>query len=67
MYLTSHPVSLSPPPQVVECLPSQWLVGLKGQHTLPQLEPFCRYLTHLASSLYRTSLGGSDVDRRAAK
>ncbi|XP_067113629.1 PAX3- and PAX7-binding protein 1 isoform X1 [Osmerus mordax] len=53
--------------KVVECLPAQWLVGLKGQHTLPQLEPFCRYLTHLASSLYRTSLGGSDVDRRAAK
>lgn len=53
--------------KVVECFPSQWLVGLKGQQTLPQLEPFCRYLTHLASALYRSSLGGSDLDRRNAK
>ncbi|XP_068456764.1 PAX3- and PAX7-binding protein 1 isoform X2 [Clinocottus analis] len=53
--------------KVVECLPLQWFSGLKGQHTLPQLEPFCRYLTHLAKSLYRSSLGGSDVDRRTAK
>ncbi|KAL6098652.1 paxbp1 [Pungitius sinensis] len=53
--------------KVVECLPVQWFSGLKGQHTLPQLEPFCRYLTHLASSLYRGSLGGSDVERRTAK
>uniref|UniRef100_A0A8C2XLX8 PAX3 and PAX7 binding protein 1 n=1 Tax=Cyclopterus lumpus TaxID=8103 RepID=A0A8C2XLX8_CYCLU len=53
--------------KVVECLPVQWFSGLKGQHTLPQLEPFCRYLTHMANSLYRSSLGGSDVDRRTAK
>uniref|UniRef100_A0A8C2XRW1 PAX3 and PAX7 binding protein 1 n=1 Tax=Cyclopterus lumpus TaxID=8103 RepID=A0A8C2XRW1_CYCLU len=52
--------------KVVECLPVQWFSGLKGQHTLPQLEPFCRYLTHMANSLYRSSLGGSDVDRRTA-
>ncbi|KAM3833975.1 PAX3- and PAX7-binding protein 1-like, partial [Diretmus argenteus] len=53
--------------QVVECLPAQWFSGLKGQQTLPQLEPFCRYLTHLANSMYRCSLGGSDVERRTAK
>lgn len=53
--------------KVVECLPVQWFAGLKGQQTLPQLEPFCRYLTHLASSLHRSSLGGSDVERRTAK
>ncbi|KAM4620751.1 PAX3- and PAX7-binding protein 1 [Polymixia lowei] len=53
--------------QVVECFPVQWFSGLKGQQTLPQLEPFCRYLTHLASSLYRCSLGGSDIERRATK
>lgn len=53
--------------QVAECLPSQWFSGLKGQQTLPQLEPFCRYLVHLANSLYRSSLGTSDVERRTAK
>ncbi|CAB1333317.1 unnamed protein product [Coregonus sp. 'balchen'] len=54
-------------PTIVECFPAQWFVGLKGQQTLPQLEPFCRYLTHLASALLRGSLGGSDVDKRNAK
>ncbi|XP_076606463.1 PAX3- and PAX7-binding protein 1 [Chaetodon auriga] len=53
--------------KVLECLPVQWFSGLKGQQTLPQLEPFCRYLTHLANSLYRSSLGTSDVERRNAK
>ncbi|KAK6305876.1 hypothetical protein J4Q44_G00246560 [Coregonus suidteri] len=53
--------------RIVECFPAQWFVGLKGQQTLPQLEPFCRYLTHLASALLRGSLGGSDVDKRNAK
>ncbi|XP_070700402.1 PAX3- and PAX7-binding protein 1 [Pempheris klunzingeri] len=53
--------------KVVECLPVQWFSVLKGQQTLPQLEPFCRYLTHLANTLYRSSLSGSDVERRTAK
>ncbi|XP_056140649.1 PAX3- and PAX7-binding protein 1 isoform X2 [Lampris incognitus] len=53
--------------QVVECFPMTWFSGLKGQQTLPQLEPFCRYLTHLANSLHRCSLGGNDVERRTAK
>ncbi|XP_018546800.1 PAX3- and PAX7-binding protein 1 [Lates calcarifer] len=53
--------------KVAECLPVQWFSGLKGQQTLPQLEPFCRYLTHLANSLHRGSVGGSDVERRTAK
>uniref|UniRef100_A0A3Q1H347 PAX3 and PAX7 binding protein 1 n=1 Tax=Acanthochromis polyacanthus TaxID=80966 RepID=A0A3Q1H347_9TELE len=52
---------------VVECLPAHWFSGLKGQQTLPQLEPFCRYLTHLANSMHRSSLGGSDVERRTSK
>ncbi|XP_062261808.1 PAX3- and PAX7-binding protein 1 [Platichthys flesus] len=53
--------------KVVECLPVHWFSGLKGQQTLPQLEPFCRYLTHLASSLHRGTVGLSDVERRSAK
>ncbi|XP_035480876.2 PAX3- and PAX7-binding protein 1 [Scophthalmus maximus] len=53
--------------KVVECLPVHWFSGLKGQQTLPQLEPFCRYLTHLANSLQRSTVGGSDVERRTAK
>lgn len=52
---------------MVECLPVPWFSGLKGQQTLPQLEPFCRYLAHLANSLHRGSLGVSDLERRAAK
>ncbi|XP_035998975.1 PAX3- and PAX7-binding protein 1 [Fundulus heteroclitus] len=53
--------------KVVECLPPQWFSGLKGQQTLPQLEPLCRYLTHLANTLHRSTVGASDVERRTAK
>lgn len=53
--------------KVVECLPAQWFSGLKGQQTLPQMEPLCRYLTHLANTLHRSSVGGSDIERRTAK
>lgn len=53
--------------QVVECLPAQWFSGLKGQQTLPQLEPLCRYLAHLANSLYRSGMGTCDVERRNTK
>lgn len=53
--------------QVVECFPAHWFSALKGQQTLPQLEPFCRYLAHLANSTYRSSLGTSDMERRTAK
>ncbi|KAL0182529.1 hypothetical protein M9458_021904, partial [Cirrhinus mrigala] len=49
---------------VVECFPVQWFSSLKGQQTLPQLENFCRYLKHLASSLYRSCVAGSDVEKR---
>ncbi|XP_036379986.1 PAX3- and PAX7-binding protein 1 [Megalops cyprinoides] len=52
---------------VVECFPQQWFSSLKGQQTLPQLENFCRYLKHLASTIYRVSMGGSDVERRNAR
>uniref|UniRef100_A0A8C1BWT0 PAX3 and PAX7 binding protein 1 n=1 Tax=Cyprinus carpio carpio TaxID=630221 RepID=A0A8C1BWT0_CYPCA len=50
--------------RVVECFPVQWFSILKGQQTLPQLENFCRYLKHLASSLYRSCVAGSDVEKR---
>ncbi|KAL1266657.1 hypothetical protein QQF64_002332 [Cirrhinus molitorella] len=50
--------------RVVECFPVQWFSSLKGQQTLPQLENFCRFLKHLASSLYRTCVAGSDVEKR---
>ncbi|XP_059401566.1 PAX3- and PAX7-binding protein 1-like [Carassius carassius] len=50
--------------RVVECFPVQWFSSLKGQQTLPQLENFCRYLKHLASSLYRSCVAGSDVEKR---
>ncbi|XP_041657054.1 PAX3- and PAX7-binding protein 1 [Cheilinus undulatus] len=50
--------------KVGECLPAHWFSGLKGQQTFPQLEPFCRYVTHLANSLNRSTLSGSDIDRR---
>ncbi|XP_034034245.1 PAX3- and PAX7-binding protein 1 [Thalassophryne amazonica] len=53
--------------KVAELFPAQWFAGLKGQHTLPQLEPFCRYLAHLANSLHRSTLGASDLERRTAK
>uniref|UniRef100_A0A672QVA6 GCF C-terminal domain-containing protein n=1 Tax=Sinocyclocheilus grahami TaxID=75366 RepID=A0A672QVA6_SINGR len=49
---------------VVECFPVQWFSSLKGQQTLPQLENFCRYLKHLASSLYHGCVAGSDVEKR---
>uniref|UniRef100_A0A8C5DGA0 GCF C-terminal domain-containing protein n=1 Tax=Gouania willdenowi TaxID=441366 RepID=A0A8C5DGA0_GOUWI len=53
--------------KVVECLPEHWFSGLKGQQTLPQLEPLCRYITHLANLLHRSSLGASDVGRHQVK
>ncbi|XP_017273664.1 PAX3- and PAX7-binding protein 1 [Kryptolebias marmoratus] len=53
--------------KVAECLPVQWFSGMKGQQTLPQLEPFCRYLAHLANSLHRSSVGGTDSERRTAR
>ena len=40
---------------------------MTGQKTLPQLEPLCRYLTHVASTLYRGSLAASDLERRSLK
>ncbi|KAF6719967.1 PAX3- and PAX7-binding protein 1 [Oryzias melastigma] len=53
--------------KVVECLPVHWFSGLKGQQTLPQLEPLCRYLAHLANCLHRNSIGLSDIERRTSK
>ncbi|XP_033833749.1 PAX3- and PAX7-binding protein 1 [Periophthalmus magnuspinnatus] len=53
--------------KVLELLPKQWFAMLKGQQTLPQLEPLCRYLAHLANTFYRGCLGVSDIERRTAK
>ncbi|KAG7322311.1 hypothetical protein KOW79_013657 [Hemibagrus wyckioides] len=53
--------------KVVECFPVQWFSSLKGQQTLPQLENLCRFMKHMASSLYRSSLTASDVDKRIAR
>ncbi|KAK7926172.1 hypothetical protein WMY93_008482 [Mugilogobius chulae] len=53
--------------KVLELLPRQWFAMLKGQQTLPQLEPLSRYLAHLANTFYRSSLGASDIERRIAK
>ncbi|KAK7125845.1 hypothetical protein R3I93_021270 [Phoxinus phoxinus] len=53
--------------RVVECFPVQWFSSLKGQQTLPQLENFCRFLKHLASSLYRSGVTGSDVEKRTVR
>ncbi|XP_056449642.1 PAX3- and PAX7-binding protein 1 [Gadus chalcogrammus] len=53
--------------QLVLCFPAQWFTGMTGQKTLPQLEPLCRYLTHVASTLYRGSLAASDLERRSLK
>ncbi|XP_030648406.1 PAX3- and PAX7-binding protein 1 isoform X2 [Chanos chanos] len=50
--------------RVVDCFPAQWFSSLKGQQTLPQLENFCRYLKHLASTLYRSGIGGTDMEKR---
>lgn len=50
--------------RVVECFPVQWFSSLKGQQTLPPLENFCRFLKHLSSSLYRSCVAGSDVEKR---
>ncbi|XP_006628302.1 PAX3- and PAX7-binding protein 1 [Lepisosteus oculatus] len=52
---------------VISCFPKQWFTSLKGQQTLPQLENVCRYLKHVANTVYRLSLGGSDVDKRNAR
>ncbi|TRY83180.1 hypothetical protein DNTS_020676 [Danionella cerebrum] len=53
--------------KVVECFPVQWFSSLKGQETLPQMENLCRFLLHLASTLYRGSVAGSDVEKRDTK
>uniref|UniRef100_A0A3P8VJS6 PAX3 and PAX7 binding protein 1 n=1 Tax=Cynoglossus semilaevis TaxID=244447 RepID=A0A3P8VJS6_CYNSE len=49
--------------KVVEVLPQHWFLGMKAQQTLPQLEPLCRYLGHLANTLHRSSVSGSDLER----
>ncbi|XP_076876060.1 PAX3- and PAX7-binding protein 1 [Brachyhypopomus gauderio] len=53
--------------KVVECFPVHWFSSLKGQQTLPQLENLCRFMKHLAASLYRSSLTASDIDKRNAR
>ncbi|KAF6120848.1 PAX3 and PAX7 binding protein 1 [Phyllostomus discolor] len=52
---------------VVSCFPRQWFANLQGERTISQLENFCRYLVHLADTLYRNSIGCSDVEKRNAR
>lgn len=52
---------------VISCFPKQWFVNLKGERTISQLENFCRYLVHLADTIYRNSIGCSDVEKRNAR
>ncbi|OCT91246.1 PAX3- and PAX7-binding protein 1 [Xenopus laevis] len=52
---------------VITCFPRQWFSNLKGGKTIPQLENFVRYLTHLAGTIYRSNVGCSDIERRNAR
>eukprot|EP00069_Balaena_mysticetus_P009159 bmy_01202T0 len=52
---------------VISCFPKQWFMNLKGERTISQLENFCRYLVHLADTIYRNSIGCSDVEKRNAR
>ncbi|KAK6486693.1 PAX3- and PAX7-binding protein 1-like [Huso huso] len=59
--------SITKSQSVIDCFPKQWFTNIKGQQTIPQLENFCRYLKHLASTIYRVSIGVSDVEKRNAR
>ncbi|XP_059729965.1 PAX3- and PAX7-binding protein 1 isoform X2 [Haemorhous mexicanus] len=52
---------------VIACFPKQWFTNLTGDKTVSQLENFCRYLVHLADTIYRNSIGCSDVEKRNAR
>lgn len=52
---------------VIACFPKQWFSNLKGGKTIPQLENFVRYLTHLSGVIYRQNVGCSDVEKRNAR
>ncbi|XP_062982758.1 PAX3- and PAX7-binding protein 1 [Elgaria multicarinata webbii] len=52
---------------VISCFPKQWFTHLKGNKTISHLENLCRYLVHLADTVYRNSIGSSDVEKRNAR
>ncbi|XP_059824681.1 PAX3- and PAX7-binding protein 1 isoform X2 [Hypanus sabinus] len=52
---------------LITCLPKSWFTNLKGDKSIPQMENFCCYLVHLANTIYRLSLGCSDVEKRTAR
>nr|XP_056714457.1 PAX3- and PAX7-binding protein 1 [Euleptes europaea] len=52
---------------VISCFPKQWFTNLKGNKTISHLENLCRYLVHLADTVYRNSIGCSDVEKRNAR
>nr|XP_003219082.2 PREDICTED: PAX3- and PAX7-binding protein 1 [Anolis carolinensis] len=52
---------------VISCFPKQWFTNLKGNKTISHLENLCRYLVHLADTIYRNSIGSSDVEKRNAR
>nr|XP_033806465.1 PAX3- and PAX7-binding protein 1 [Geotrypetes seraphini] len=59
--------SLKKAQSVIACFPKQWFINLKGSKTISQLENFCRYLVHLAGTIYRSSICTSDVEKRNAR
>ncbi|KAG8136565.1 hypothetical protein E2320_005134 [Naja naja] len=52
---------------VINCFPKQWFTNLKGNKTVSHLENLCRYLVHLADTIYRNSIGSSDVEKRNSR
>ncbi len=53
--------------QIVSTFPTEWFKDLEGDSTIRQLEPFCRYLVHAATTLSRHVLTSSDLEKRRAK
>ncbi|XP_014679131.1 PREDICTED: PAX3- and PAX7-binding protein 1-like [Priapulus caudatus] len=49
---------------IVGCLPKSWFAHLGADHTLPRLEPLCRLLAHVASSIDAQALGNKDMATR---
>ncbi|XP_048348861.1 PAX3- and PAX7-binding protein 1 isoform X2 [Sphaerodactylus townsendi] len=52
---------------VISCFPKQWFTNLKGNKTISHLENLSRYLVHHADTIYRNSIGCSDVEKRNAR
>ena len=53
--------------QISSKFPKSWFVALDSDSTLPQLETFCRYLTHAAQTLDKRASGTKDLERKEAR